>query len=159
MKVTLVRHAYLRHATLGRLYAGSLRLCTLEEPWLPDPDGPGGQRRENALPESCVPDGIYDLVPHSGGRFKNVWALVNPALGVYRWPQDIPADQQYGRSAILIHSGNTVDNTIGCILVGLAFMGADRVTNSLAALAALRDVLGIGSDHQLEIRPIAGTKE
>lgn len=159
MKITLVRHGYLKTATLGRLSAGDLHLVTLEEPWSADPDGPGGQRREPGMYESCVPDGNYLLVPHTGEKFQDVWCLVNPELGVYRQPRDIPAGQKWGRSAILIHNGNVIDHTIGCILVGTAHVGCERTFESRIALEKLREVLGTNTSHHLEIRPSAGTKE
>jgi hypothetical protein len=161
MDLTLIRTAYLHDATLGILQAGSVRLCTLEEPWRPNPHGPGGQRREGDLQESCVPDGTYELVPHSGTTKKNVWALVNPALGVYRWSHDIPDGQRWGRAVILIHSGNSVKDTEGCILVGRRHgyeMNQPWLYDSRAALEQLRGLLGIGR-HTLTIRPIAATGE
>lgn len=161
MNLTLVRHSYTRECTLGFLYANPLRLATLEEPWVPDPDGPGGQRRENELHESCVPDGIYTLRPHNSEHFTNVWALVNPVLGVYYQPGEIPKGQRWGRSAILIHSGNTTADIIGCVLVGLRhgrINGETAVLESRDALAQLRTVLGAGL-HTLTIRPTAGTQE
>jgi hypothetical protein len=145
VNAVLVRHAYMQDSTLGRLYAGDLVLRTLEEPWLPDPDGRGGQRRVNGLRESCVPDGVYTLRPHSG-RIRDVWALENHDLGVYYQPGDIPAGQRWGRSAILIHGGTTLEQTLGCILVPPQH------------LDALRAVLG-RHVHTLTIRPTAGTLE
>jgi hypothetical protein len=162
VNLTLVRHAYLRDCTLGRLYAGDLTLCTLEEPWIPDPDGPGGQRKEPGKRESCVPDGEYRLIPHRRPTGAEVWALVNPALGVYYRGTDIPAGQRWGRSFILIHTGNTTDDIEGCILVGLRhgrLDGKDAVLESRAALERLRGVLGTRETHRLTIRPIAGTSE
>jgi hypothetical protein len=159
MIITLVRHAYLPTCTLGRLSLETMSLCTLEEPWIPDPDGPGGQRREPGKRESCVPDGTYLLVPHSGTRHKDVWALENPALGV--WHHSVPDHATYGRAAILIHAGNTVADIEGCILVGLRhgrIENADAVLESRAALDKLRAALGRAS-HQLIIRSIAGTSE
>lgn len=162
MNATLVRHAYLSDVTLGRLYVGGLTLLTLEEPWRPDADGPGGQRREGALKESCVPDGTYTLHPHAGTKWRDTWCLENRRLGVYRSPGDIPAGQPFGRSSILIHSGVSVDSILGCILVGLR-IGHDGkrhcVYESTQALAQLRLHLPVGQEHQLTIRPIAGTLE
>lgn len=161
MHLELIRFAYKPDATLGWLVFAGQRVATLEEPWRPDPDGPGGQRREGALKESCIPDGDYRLVQHSGARFKNVWALVNPALGVYRWESDIPAGQKYGRSAILIHSGNSTDNIEGCVLVGKRHGingGRDWLYESLNALDLLRAKLH-GDDHTITIRPCRGTAE
>jgi hypothetical protein len=159
VNIELVRFAYTPTATLGRLHAGHVRLVTLEEPWRSDPEGPGGQKREPGHYESCIPDGDYDLVPHSGQRFQNVYAIVNPALGVYRWPTEIPVGQKWGRSAILIHNGNALQNTIGCILVGTEHDG-ERIRDgtSRIALDALREVLG-SERHKLRIRPTAGTEE
>jgi hypothetical protein len=157
--VTLVRHAYLPTCTLGRLTAGALELATLEEPWIPDPDGPGGQRREPGRRESCVPDGTYQLFPHSGPRQKDVWALENPTLGVFR--QSVPEHRTWGRAAILIHAGNTVFDIEGCILVGMRhgrIEGTDAVLESRIALDHLRSVLG-RDPHQLHIRSTAGTAE
>lgn len=161
MIIELVRHAYLPQATLGWLKLGALRIATLEEPWYPDLNGPGGQRREGALAESCVPDGTYRLVPHDSEKFPGVYALVAPDLGVYRWPGDIPAGQRWGRSAILIHAGNSTTDIMGCIAVGKRHgyeQGMPWVYESRAALDQLRERLKRDT-HVLTIRPTHGTGE
>lgn len=159
MNLELVRFAYTKDATLGLLRVGDLVFATLEEPWSADSDGPGGQRREPGKRESCVPDGRYVLEPHSTAKYRDVWALVNPALGVYHWT--VPPSLKYGRSAILIHAGNTTDDTQGCLLVGRHHSIQSNnfcVLESRAALDNLRTLLGVGT-HQLNIRPTAGTLE
>ncbi len=162
MNGTLVRHAFLPDVTLGWLFIGQLKLATLEEGWRADPDGPGGQRREGALIESCIPDGTYIARPHFSQKYPaGVWHLVNPALGVYA-PGGRPAGQKWGRDAILIHSGNNVDHIEGCILVGRTH-GIDSqrhcVLDSRNSLTALRDLLGAKETHSIHIRPTAGTSE
>lgn len=154
MRLTLTRFAYMPNCTLGWLGGWASQLACLSEPWMPDRDGPGG------LPGSCVPDGLYKLVPHDTPKHPHVWALVNPALGVYRQPGNIPTGQKWGRSAILIHAGNTVRDTEGCLLVGMRFSFLDgfSVLESRNALDQLRGVLGAGQDHEVEIRP-QGTGE
>ena len=162
MNVEIARFAYLSDVTLGRLTVGPLHLVTLEEPWRPDLDGPGGQRREGALMESCVPDGVFTLYPHNGTKFKQVWCLENRRLGVYRSEADIPAGQPWGRSSIVMHPGEDVRHTLGCILVGISHVragGTYSLTNTATAIDRLRAVLGISARHTLTIRPVAGTAE
>lgn len=78
--------------THGALYFDGKLICyTLERPWL-----------ENQSKVSCIPTGTYECEPHNGAHFKNVWHV-----------KDVP-----DREAILIHCGNTIADTEGCILVG-----------------------------------------
>jgi hypothetical protein len=162
METTLTRFAYLADCTLGWLNVGPLRLATLEEPWKADPDGPGGQRRDAGLRESCVPDGTFDLKPHVSARYPaGVWYLANTNLGVYA-PGTRPGGQKWGRDAVLIHSGNTTEDTEGCILVGKTHVlmgGRHQVLESRNALELLRGLLGGTSAHILHIRPTIGTRE
>lgn len=154
MNGELTRFAYLRAATLGWMQFGSLRLATIERPWVPDPDGPGGQARE-----SCIQDGAYTVGPWNSEKFPNTFILQNDALGVYRQPNLIPPGQKWGRSAILIHVGNTAADVVGCIAVGLHHAEpALMISESRTALQRLREVLGTAT-HSLNIRPIAGTQE
>lgn len=74
----------------------NFRCYTLEDAW-----------RDNRQMVSCIPTGLYEVVPHgwekdSKPRFKRSYRLL-----------DVP-----NRSAILIHTGNTDKDTHGCILVG-----------------------------------------
>lgn len=157
MNLTLVRFAYMEQRTLGWLYGeGGLKLATIERPWLPNPAGPGGRRQM-----SCIEDGAYEVRPHTSDKFPDTFALANPALGVYWQPGDIPVGQLWGRSAILIHGGNTVQNVIGCIAVGLThgmMLGEPAVLASQIALGKLRTALGKGT-HRLTVRPTMGTQE
>jgi hypothetical protein len=159
MNLLLVRHAYLPDVTLGTLFVGDLKLATLEEPWIANVFGPGGQRREPGKRESCVPDGTYELQAHDSPRHPDCWALVNPTRGV--WHYSVPPGLPYGRCAILIHTGNTTADIEGCLLVGLRHGRIEEtfaVLESRSAMAQLRARLGSGP-HLLEIRPTAGTSE
>jgi hypothetical protein len=162
MNLELVRFAYLQNATLGWLRAGDLRLATLEEPWSPDPDGPGGQRREGTLVESCVPDGDYVLEPHATTKHPVSWSLVNHRLGAYHWPKEIPLSQKWGRSTILLHTGNSTVDIEGCICIATRHgveQGKPWVYESNKAYDQLVAALGPNTTHQLLIRPRAGTAE
>lgn len=157
MNISLVRHAYLPDMTLGYLFVGRLMLATLEEPWKPTEHG--------SLPGSCVPDGYYTLVPHNSEAHPNSLALINVTQEVFHEESDVPQGAENFRTEILIHSGNTVSDTKGCILVGLRHgdIGAypesvPAVLESRNALAQMMGVLGSGL-HTLTIRPTAGTIE
>jgi len=154
-----VRHAYLPGVTLGKLYCGSLTLATLEEPWIANPFGPGGQARQGLRRESCIPDGTYELQRHDTLKHPDVWAFYNPTLGVFH--NSVPPGLPFGRSAILIHTGNTTRDIEGCVLVGLRhghIDNTDAVLESRMALEQLRARLGT-QNHSIVIRPIAGTSE
>lgn len=100
--------------THGQMSLDGEILCfTLEEPW-----------RDNQKKISCIPKGIYQCVPHNGAHFKNVWHVT----GVQN------------RDAILIHAGNTLADTEGCILVGQV-RTEGGVGQSQAALKKLREIL------------------
>lgn len=146
---------YLPDMTLGRLYVGEDVYATIERPWIANVDGPGG-----VLRESCVPDGDYRLIPHESSRFPGTYALINEQLGV--WYQQRPAGQSWGRTAILIHSGNWVRNVIGCIAIGMQHgrLGDQRaVIDSARAMREIRAALGRTDEHRLRIIAMHGTVE
>lgn len=149
MNLTLTRFAHLPDCTLGELVAGPLKLATIERPWIENPAGPGGMPRQ-----SCVQEGRYRLIQHTGGAFQRVWALINPDLGVWYQPGDMPRGQKWGRSAILIHAGNRVRDVVGCIAVGRMHApwanGENSVRDSQLAINALRGVIGTG-EHAITI--------
>jgi hypothetical protein len=145
MDLVLTRDIYAGDRTQGWLYADELKLATVERPWVMNTGGPGGMPRI-----SCVPEGVYTLKPHDSDKFPGTYLLVNNQLGVYPYPDDIPAGHGYGRSAILIHQGNTVQDVIGCIAVGLDRTD-EGVARSREGLAMLRLKIGRTDNHRLSI--------
>lgn len=115
MSVKIHRSIQNEHGTFGILSLEGKPLCvTLELSW-----------KQNKAKVSCIPEGFYNCIPHTGPKFSNVWRLLN-----------VP-----GRDSILIHAGNTVDDIQGCILVGLSFgelKGGPAVLHSMDALEMLR---------------------
>lgn len=150
--MNLARFAYLPDVTLGWLTIGPLRLATLERPWIPNPAGAGG------MPfHSCVPDGLYVVAPYSSPKFASVFRLEGAAQGVYG--DALPTGQTWGRTEVLIHAGNVVEDVVGCIAVGIshALAGSRYQTlRSQEALSALRLALGPIATT-LTIKPTAGT--
>jgi hypothetical protein len=118
MKLELHRSAQSEKGTFGILVLDDEPLCvTCEDDW-----------QDNAAGRSCIPPGIYKCLHHDGEHYKRVWEVLN-----------VP-----GRTAILIHNGNTARDTQGCILVGDSFGhvgGAPAVMNSLKTLDMLRQRL------------------
>lgn len=89
---------------------------TLEDEWL-----------DNAIGKSCVPEGVYVCNPYSSAKYPDVWQL----------------EKTSPRTDILIHAGNTNEDTRGCILPGVMYgkLGADfAVLDSRVALEKLRRV-------------------
>lgn len=95
MELTLKRFLITDDGVLGVLICGHRPVCmTLEEEW-----------KDNAKGISCIPAGSYLCQK-----------VVTPKHGETYQVMDVP-----GRSNILIHSGNTEEDTQGCILVGKEF--------------------------------------
>lgn len=118
MNIYLHRFKQDAAGTFGLLVLDNKPLCvTCEDPW-----------NDNQNNISCVPEGTYQCVAHNGAKYKNVWRLEN-----------VP-----GREAVLIHNGNTISNTEGCILVGekLGYLaGRQAILNSVVTLNKLREIL------------------
>ncbi len=100
--------------TFGVLIFNNIPACvTLEPPWI-----------NNNLDISCIPAGIYKYKKYSSEKFKDVWEIL-----------DVP-----NRHSILIHSGNYVQDTHGCVIIGKEFTQSG-VALSRMALDDLRKIL------------------
>ncbi len=100
---------------------------TVEPPW-----------RDNEPFVSCIPNGEYALIPYTSERHGETFKLVNVNLHVY------PDKSEDGdRFDIVFHSGNTVEDTEGCIIVGkkLGYInGKWAVTDSRNSMNKLREL-------------------
>lgn len=124
-------------AMRGRVRVGSVEFQTLE-------DVPGGEAEGEPVPE-----GTYRLVPHDSKKYGRIWAMVNPALGIYHQPADRPNGK--GRFACLFaHAGNTDRDTLGCVLLGMARGKNETVVRSREAVTMLKDLLP-WVEHSLSI--------
>lgn len=155
MDLSLVRLAYLPTATLGLLRVGTERFETIERPWVPDPDGPGGQPQE-----SCIPDGRYVFKPWDSPKFGPVYLFTSPDVGVYETA--VPAGQKFGRTHVLLHPANEVRELQGCCAPGMRagiVDGKHWVYESRRAFSRIAELLGRVDVHSVTIRATLGTGE
>lgn len=119
MEIELVRYVNSSTYTLGLLFVNKeFTMYTLERPWL-----------ANRPWVSCIPEGEYKVV-RLGDRER--WEVLDVK----------------GRTNIQIHVGNRVNDSQGCILVGLN-QYSDMVTHSQDAIDAL---LTLPAEFNLKIR-------
>lgn len=117
----LIRDDIRSNCIRGTLLIAGTRFDILERPW-------AGNRRN----ESCIPSGTYAasfLERSSSGKYRDVF-----------WLRQVP-----GRSAILIHNGNTADHSRGCLIIGKRrgiLAGKPAVLNSRTALGELAALTG-----------------
>ncbi len=128
-----------------------LVLQTMEHLWIPNPNGAPCGHPDT----SCVPVGTYQLAPHDTAAHPRTFALVSPDLGIYHEPADAPGvDPQRYRVACLIHAGNIVEQSKGCILVGITrstLNGEPDVAASATALGRLLALVPWVYGHTLTI--------
>ena len=108
----LERFSYSPTETEGRLFVGGVDapMFTMEQPWIASAEFPAGRPFH-----SCIPEGEYELLPYERNNGQNVWCLFNPSLGIYQHQTGNKAD----RFSCLIHPGNVVTDSAGCILPGI----------------------------------------
>lgn len=114
----LVERAFPREKyTIGRLYVNDQYYCNTLEP--PIRDYENGEVKING--NSAIPKGEYEIV--------------------YRWSVTIKRTMPYLKNVpfftgVMIHTGNTVKDTKGCILVGLNLL-VGKVVHSNAMFREL----------------------
>lgn len=93
---------------------------------------PAGPETKEANKNRRIPVGLYNLIPHTGAKYKKVVRLYN---------ENVSKDR-----AILIHQGNSPKDTIGCLLAGSTYSD-DYVGTSMAKLTELMNaVYALGAD-------------
>lgn len=93
----LIRVGQSDRGTFGVIRHGHVPfVLTLERPW-----------KNNEQNISCIPAGRYRCRKIRSPRFGNTYEIT-----------DVP-----GRTHVLFHAGNTIEDTQGCILVGEEFSG------------------------------------
>jgi hypothetical protein len=118
-----------------------VQLHGLECPW-----------QSNTPYSSCIPDGIYTMVPWESGRFGDVFSFVG--AGVSPWREDGPTGSGFAlRWGCHVHPANYARQLEGCLALGLSSAesgdtkttpGRPAVWRSAAALKQFRAAMGYG---------------
>lgn len=111
----LKRIAYTADGTFGVLLDGPVPFAvTCEREWL-----------DNQPDVSCIPEGTYACKRVESPKFGGTFEVTG-----------VP-----GRSSILLHSGNTEDDSHGCILVGEQFGAVNGKTAVLSSKVGFAEFL------------------
>jgi len=113
--------------TLGKLYIDGELICrAIELPWV-----------KNTRNISCIPAGEYKINPVNSNRFGLTYEVADVV----------------GRSHILFHKGNTVNDTEGCILPCSYFGTLNDNIAGLASGKAYNKLMNMldGEKHKLTI--------
>ncbi len=129
VEVTLKRVAMRLDGTFGVLLADGLPFAlTVERPW-----------RDNARSESCIPVGVYTA---SRCRTQAHYGFADsPKFGNTFEVTNVP-----GRSRILFHKGNIMDDSHGCIIVGEQFESLNGKPAVVASAKGFDEFLRLTKD-------------
>lgn len=122
MNIVVERFEYSDKSTIGRLLIDDVLYCyTLEDVDRRLEDTPDAK----IAGETAIPRGVYKVIIDFSNRFK----AEMPHL------LDVP-----GFTGVRIHSGNSSEDTEGCLLVGSSF-SKDWVSNSRATFQNIFDIM------------------
>lgn len=108
----LVREGYYKHITLGIiLYRNQLYAHTFEPPYYPP------EHNLHNTFNTAIPEGTYRLKFHNSPKFGSRKLYLS----------DVPR-----RSGIMLHPGNTLADTKGCILPGLEIKDGKLLHSQMA---------------------------
>ena len=126
-------------STLGELSIDGVLQCYTLEDELRDVKVPG---------ETAIAAGVYQIMPRVEGTLHLRYLARYPDIHVgMAWLQDVPEF-----TYVYIHTGNTDDDTDGCILVGTDYIQVDpagnhSVINSRVAYKALYEKIADAWAH------------
>ncbi len=121
MRLTLVRVGECGRGMFGMLKFGRVPfVLTLEQPW-----------KDNQQNISCIPPGRYTCQSIRSPKFGATYEVMN-----------VP-----GRTHILFHRGNYVEDTQGCILIGDTMGGTFDAPAIEASLRGFGEFMALVSGH------------
>jgi hypothetical protein len=147
MKLELLRYSTGKESTLGLLYLDDKFVCfTIEDQ----------KNDKKVMHKTRIPEGEYEIKLRTvGGFHANYSKQFKDIHKGMLWLQDVP-----GFEYILIHVGNTDNDSSGCILVGNGatenVVGRGSVTDSVKAYRRIYPVIAAailkGETVTIEVR-------
>lgn len=128
--LTLIREEYNEDCTIGSLYLDNEFICNTLEDKVRDLS-----KEKKIKNETAIPAGVYDVILNYSPRFK----------GIYPRLLNVPYF-----TGILIHKGNSAEDSSGCILVGTK--NGKRLINSKIAFDELYNRLTKCQSIKIEIK-------
>lgn len=148
MKILVKRIAKLPTYTIGKLYIDGNYICdTLEDTdrGLTQKMSIAEIQKKKVYGKTAIPTGTYKIVTNIvSSKFKNrVWA--KPYDGKLPRLLEVP-----GYEGVLIHVGNTSEDTLGCVLVGYNKVKG-KVVDSTKAFNTIMSLLNGKTDITITI--------
>jgi hypothetical protein len=143
--ITHTRYAYLPDSTLGRFTCKEYNLETLwsiEREW-----------NYNKRYVSCIPPDLYELVPHSGSKYIDTYALVNKERRIFA--TEAECKYETDRFTCVLHAGSWASNFEGCTGAGFNRIGDNRrwgVGRTVDGISYLLKFIGDNEITHINIR-------
>lgn len=145
MNIKVERYFFGEKATIGNFSIdGKYQCLTLEDKVRP-------ARERKVYGETAIPAGTYTVTLRTEGTIHAAYLKRFPDMhkGTL-WIRNIP-----GYEYVLIHCGNTPEDTLGCILVGTSLVDDTRISGSERAYKkiypSIADALVAGEEVKIEI--------
>ena len=137
MKLKLIRTWYADTYTIGKLYIDGVYFADTLEDKNRDVDKNGifNNGEKKVYGKTCIPFGTYKVILSMSSKFKKILPLL---LNVPQF------------DGIRIHSGNTDEDSSGCILVGINDIKG-RISKSTITLNSLMTKLSKADNITIEI--------
>ena len=130
-KFTLKRVSYTDSGAFGVLIYRDIPFAvTLEPDW-----------KDNKTNVSCIPSGEYVCKPYSSDKYTGVYQVVDVL----------------GRTSVLLHIGNTIEDTMGCVLVAEEYGVLDGDPAVLRSTHGFEEFLALAGGADIKLNIIGDT--